>query len=445
MGSHRCCIGFILAALPAWAGAEDLVQVYRDAKGYDAQYAGARYALAAGRERAPQGRAGLLPNLNLTASTTRTRTDSESDDPTLQPSFERRFRTDAYTLTLIQPIYRRQSTLQYDQALWQVKQSEALFAQAGQDLLLRVTQAYFDVLAAQDTLTLVGAQKAAISEQLAQAKRNFEVGTATITDTHEAQSRYDLVLAQEIAAQNDLDNKRRSLEQLTGKEYAGLKPLREKIELAAPNPNDMQAWVELSERQAYGVQIQQALLEVAQLEAKRGSAGHYPTLDLVATHGQSFLSSGSSALSSIGSDQTTSTLGLQLALPLYQGGGISSREREAAANLERSRQDLEQAKRAAVLAARQAYLASVNGLAQVKALEQALVSSQSALESNKLGYQVGVRINIDVLNAQQQLYSTQRDLALARYNTITSQLRLKAAAGSLQEDDLAQVNQALAP
>ena len=433
----------LLAALPSWAVAEDLVQVYRDAKGYDAQYAGARYALVAGQERAPQGRAGLLPTLNLSANTTRTRLESDSDNAALQPDFERRYRTDAYTLTFTQPIYRRQNALQYDQALWQVKQSEATFAQAGQDLVLRVTQAYFDVLGAQDTLALVGAQKAAISEQLAQAKRNFEVGTTTITDTHEAQSRYDLVLAQEIAAQNDLENKRRSLEQLTGKEYAGLKPLRERIELGTPNPNDMQAWVDLAERQSYPVQVQQALVEVAVLEAKRGAAGHYPTLDLVATHGQS--SQSGSTQSSVGSDLTSSTLGLQLSLPLYQGGAISSREREAAANLERSRQDLEQAKRAAALAARQAYLASVNGLAQVKALEQALVSSQSALDSNKLGYQVGVRINIDVLNAQQQLYSTQRDLALARYNTITSQLRLKAAAGSLQEDDLGRVNQALAP
>jgi outer membrane protein len=205
----------------------------------------------------------------------------------------------------------------------------------------------------------------------------------------------------------------------------------------------MQAWVELAERQSYGVQVQEALVQVAALEAKRASAGHHPTLDLVATRG--LTSQTGSQLSGVGSELTTSTLGLQLALPLYQGGAVSSREREAAANLEKTRQDLEQAKRTAALGARQAYLASVSGLAQVKALEQALVSSQSALESNKLGYQVGVRINIDVLNAQQQLYSTQRDLALARYNTITSQLRLKAAAGTLGEDDLVKVNQALAP
>jgi len=438
----RTLTASILALMPLVAVGEDLLQVYRDAKGYDAQYAGARYALIAGQERLPQGRAGLLPSLNLSASTTRTRIESESDDPAVVPDFTRDFRTDnLYTLTLSQPIYRRQNWLQLDQAGWQVKQAEAAFGQAEQDLVLRVTQAYFDVLAAENSLALVGAQKAAISEQLAQAKRNFEVGTTTITDTHEAQARYDLVLAQEIAAKNDLDNKARALEQLTGKEYAGLKGLRSGVELGVPEPNDMQAWAELAERQSFGVRIQEAAVQVAMLEAKRASAGHHPTLDLVATRG--LTSQTGSQLSGVGADVTTSTLGLQLALPLYQGGAVSSREREAAASLEKARQDLEQAKRTAALAARQAYLASVSGLAQVKALEQALVSSQSALESNQLGYQVGVRINIDVLNAQQQLYSTQRDLALARYNTITSQLRLRAAAGTLQEQDLAQVNQAL--
>ena len=438
----RTLTASILALMPLVAAGEDLLQVYRDAKGYDAQYAGARYALIAGQERLPQGRAGLLPSLNLSASTTRTRIESESDDPAVVPDFTRDFRTDnLYTLTLSQPIYRRQNWLQLDQAGWQVKQAEAAFGQAEQDLVLRVTQAYFDVLAAENSLALVGAQKAAISEQLAQAKHNFEVGTTTITDTHEAQARYDLVLAQEIAAKNDLDNKARALEQLTGKEYAGLKGLRSGVELGVPEPNDMQAWAELAERQSFGVRIQEAAVQVAMLEAKRASAGHHPTLDLVATRG--LTSQTGSQLSGVGADVTTSTLGLQLALPLYQGGAVSSREREAAASLEKARQDLEQAKRTAALAARQAYLASVSGLAQVKALEQVLVSSQSALESNQLGYQVGVRINIDVLNAQQQLYSTQRDLALARYNTITSQLRLRAAAGTLQEQDLAQVNQAL--
>jgi outer membrane protein len=432
-----------LAAAPLHAAAEDLLQVYRDAQRYDAVYAAARHTLEAGRERLPQGRALVLPTLNLTGNATRSRIDSESRDPAVQPSFVRNPSSIGYTLTLAQPIFRPQNWLQYRQAEFQVAQAEAAFGQAGQDLIVRVAQAYFDVLAAQDTLALVQAQKAATSEQLAQAKRNFEVGTATITDTHEAQARYDLIGAQEIAAQNDLENKRRALQLVSGKEYHDLKPLRADVRLAPPNPNNMETWVELAEKQSYPVLIQGAGAEVAALEAKRASAAHLPTLDAVATYGQTGQSA--STTTSVGSDITTTTLGLQFALPLYQGGSIDSREREAAALSLKAREDLENARRSAALTSRQTYLTVINGIAQVGALEQALVSSKSALDSNKLGYEVGVRINIDVLNAQQQLFSTQRDLALARYNTITNQLRLKAAAGSLREEDLDEVNRALAP
>jgi outer membrane protein len=432
---------FMLLAVSA--AAEDLLQVYRDAQRYDAVYAGARYSLEAGRERIPQGRALLLPTLNLTANATAQHVRVESQDPALSPNFQRSPQSGAYTLTLTQPVYRPQSFAQRNQAEYQVRQSEAAYAQASQDLALRVSQAYFDVLTAQDTLALVGAQKAAISEQLAQAKRNFEVGTATITDTHEAQARYDLIIAQEIAAQNDLDSKRRALQLITGKEYAQLKPLRGEVRLAPPNPSDMQSWVEIAEKQSYLVLAQEAAAEVAQLEMKRQSAGHWPTLDLVGTVGQS--SESSSITSAVGRDFTTSSIALQLALPLYQGGAISSREREAAANYLKTREDLQNVRRTAALTTRQTYLLVINGIAQIGALEQALISSNSALESNRLGYEVGVRINIDVLNAQQQLFSTRRDLAVARYNQLVNQLKLKAAVGALRDEDLEEVNRALAP
>jgi outer membrane protein len=430
-------------ALPFAASAQGLAQIYQDARAYDAQYAASRFALQAGLERLPQGRALLLPSLNLSAAASTSRIDSEPHNASIAPGFVRDSRAHGYTLSFSQPLYRRQNSIQYDQAGYQVRQSEAVFGQAGQDLIVRVAQAYFDVLASEDTLALVRAQKAAISEQLAQAKRNFEVGTATITDTHEAQARFDLAAAQEIAAQNDLDAKRRALQQITGKEYATLKPLRPEVKLAPPDPARMDDWVGLAERQSYPVQIQELAAEIAQLEVRRNAAGHLPTLDLVASYGWN--SQTSSQLAAAGSNVSTGTLGLQFALPLYAGGAISSREREAAANFERSRQDLENARRSAALATRQSYLAVINGIAQVGALEQALVSSQSALDSNRLGYEVGVRINIDVLNAQQQLFSTRRDLALARYNTITNHLRLKAAAGALREEDLELVNRALAP
>ncbi len=433
----------VLACAPLGAAAENLTQVYQDARGYDAQYAAARYALLAGLERVPQGRALLLPSVNLTANSTRSNLESDSKDTAVQPSFERDTNSYGYGLNFTQPLYRPQNWIQYDQAGFLAKQTEAQFGLAGQDLMLRTAQAYFDVLAAQDSLALVRAQKIAIAEQLAQAKRNFEVGTATITDTHEAQARYDLAAAQEISALNDVDARRRGLQQLTGKEYGELNPLRADVKLAPPNPNDMQSWVDLAEKQSYPVLIQEAGTEIARLEARRNRAGHHPTLDLVAGH--NYTSRSASELSTAGSEVTANSIGLQLALPLYQGGAISSREREAAYNLERSRQDLENARRSAALATRQSYLAVINGIAQVGALEQALVSTQSALDSNRLGYEVGVRINIDVLNAQQQVFSTRRDLAVGRYNTISNLLRLKAAAGALREEDLEEVSRALAP
>jgi outer membrane protein len=433
----------LLAFASFAAGAQNLTQVYQDARGYDAQYAGAREAMNAGLERLPQGRALLLPSLNLTANATRSNTESDSDNPAIQPSFERNIDSQSYALTFTQPIYRRQNWLQADQAELQARQAELQFGLAGQDLILRAAQAYFDVLAAQDTLALVRAQKTAIAEQLAQAKRNFEVGTATITDTHEAQARYDLSVSQEISAQNDVEARGRALQLLTGREYPGLKPLRAEVKLAPPDPNDMQSWVDLAEKQSYPVLVQEAGTEIARLEAQRSSAGHHPTLDLVASH--NYTSQSASQLSSAGSNITTNSVSLQFALPLYQGGALSSREREAAYNLSRARQELENARRGSALATRQAYLAVINGIAQISALEQALVSSQSALQSNRLGYEVGVRINIDVLNAQQQVFSTRRDLAVARYNTITNLFRLKAAAGALREQDLEYVSQALAP
>jgi outer membrane protein len=439
----RFTSALVVCALPGWAAAQDLVQVYREAQRYDAVYAAARFTLDAGRERLPQGRALLLPSLGLTANAQRNRIETDFREPSTAPTITRYPESVGYTLTFTQPLFRLGNWLQYRQAGHQVRQAEATFGQAYQDLIIRVAQAYFDALAAQDTLGLVRAQKEATAEQLAQAKRNFEVGTATITDTHEAQARFDLIGAQEIAAQNDLESKRRTLQLLTGREPGELKPLRADIRLTPPNPPDMQAWVELAERHAYPVQIAEAAAEVASLEARRSSAAHLPTLDFVAQHGDTGASATSD--STIGRDTTSTTIRLELALPLYQGGGLTARDREFAALSLRSKEDLENARRNAALSARQNFLAVSNGIAQISALQQALISSQSALDSNKLGYEVGVRINIDVLNAQQQVFQTRRDLAVARYNTITNSLRLKAAAGALREEDVEEVNRALAP
>ena len=430
-----------LAFLPVLAAAQDLLTVYREAVAYDATYAAAKRSAEAGREKGSQGLALLLPTLNLSAGASRIRSELDSHQPLLLPSFTRYPESASYTLTFTQPLFRRQNWLQYEQGGVQVKQAEMTFSQAQQDLILRVAQAYFDVLGAADTLELVRAQKAAISEQLEQAKRNFEVGTATITDTHEAQARYDLSASQEIAALNDLETKRRQLQLITGKQYPELKTLRPDIKLPPPNPDNMASWVELAEKQNYQVQIAETTAEVAQLEARRNSAAHWPTLDFVASHAQSAQNSTND--SSIGRDTQITVIGLQLQMPLYQGGGLNSRSREAAALSLKAKEELDNTRRGAVLLAQQTYVSVLNGITQIAALEQALVSSQSALESNKLGYEVGVRINIDVLNAQQQVFATRRDLALARYNTIVNHLRLKAVAGALRDEDVEAVNRGL--
>ncbi len=406
------------------------MQVYRESLSNDAQYATARATVEAGREKLPQGLAGLLPTLGASVNTT---WNDNVYNGTARP-----FNTNGYNVNLTQPLFRWQNYVQYGQAKLQVLQSEANFAQAKQDLILRVAQAYFDVLNAEENLKAVQANKTAIVQQLEQAKKNFEVGTATITDTHEAQSRYDLASAQEIAAESDLEIKRFALRVIVGKDAGNLNRLQAKATLAPPQPAGMEQWVDAAEKNSFAVQAQQAAAELAEREVERNRAGHYPTLDAVANYGES--NAGASQLGTNRLESTTRSVGLQLNIPIYQGGLVNSKVREALANRDAAASALESVKRSAALGTRQSYLGVVNGLAQVRALEAALVSSSSALESNKLGYEVGVRINIDVLNAEQQLYSTKRDLAKARFDTLLAQLKLKAAVGSLGEDDLQQVN-----
>jgi outer membrane protein len=420
--------------------AADLLQVYRDAQANDAQYAAARAARDAGLERLPQGKAGLLPTIGFSANTTWN--DAEARARATGTTSSASYNSNGWGLSLSQPLFRWQNWTGYQQAQLAAASTEMQFAQSGQDLIVRVTQAYFDVLLAQEALATAQAQKIATAEQLESAKRNFEVGTATITDTHEAQARYDLIVAQELAAENDLAVKRQTLRTLTGKEPENLKGLKTELRIGRPQPDDIGQWVQSAENDNLGVQLAQTAFEIAGREIEKQRAGHYPTLDLVATHGRNSVG-GSITPGSSGSDSKSSTIGLQLAVPLFAGGAVSSKEREAVALNEKARADLDNARRQAALAARQAYLGVNAGLAQVRALEAGLASSQLAVESNKLGYEVGVRINIDVLNAQTQLFDTRQKLAKARLDTLIAQLRLKSAAGSLSEEDLAAINSLL--
>lgn len=415
------------------AAAADLMQTYGAALANDPVYAAARYGRTAGEERAVQGRAGLLPTLNASGSYTRSDQQAYGQQITTNNNL--------YTVQLTQPLLRVANWESYQQGTLQVAASQAQFDQARLDLMLRVAQAYFDVLAAQDALAFLKAQESAITEQLASARRNFEVGTATITDTNEAQARYDLAIAQQIAAQNDLEVRRTALQQIIGRPPGDLAVLRLGVTLMPPSPGAIEPWVTSAEQGNFTVIGQQLALEIARREIRRTRAAHYPTLDLIALRSRSAATG--SVFASANGVGTNSAIGVQWSIPLFSGFAVDSKVRETIALADRSRNDLENAVRTAAQSARQSYLGVNNGLAQVRALQAAEISSQSSLESNRLGYQVGVRINIDVLNAQQQLFSTRRDLARARYDTLMNGLRLKSAAGLLQEDDLGQVNRLL--
>ena len=429
---------FLLATIFSTASAQaiDLVQVYREALLSDAQYLTARANAEAGREKAPQALSGLLPALNATAHTTWN--DNTYSTASLPKNSNQSYNADGYNISLTQPLFRWQNFVQYRQGKLLVVQAEALFAQAAQELILRVAQAYFDVLYAQENLKAVRANQASIAQQLAQAKKNFEVGNATITDSQEAQSRFDLASAQEILAVSELSVKRYALRLIVDKDLGELNPLKANPTINPPQPAQIEPWVAAAEQGSFAVQAQQVAAEVAAQEIERARAGHYPTLDAVANYGKS-----SNAFDMFGGDKLETTarnIGLQLNIPLFQGGYVSSKTREAAANRQAAESALESARRAATLDVQQSFLGVVNGLAQVRALEAALISSTSALESNKLGYEVGVRIAIDVLNADNQLYVTRRDLAKARFDTLLAQLKLKAAVGALSEADLQAIN-----
>lgn len=428
----RNLLGAALALTLPGLYAQGLADLYDAARGYDAAYQAARAQAQSAIHRAEQSKAGLYPTVGLSGNY------SYSDvDNSLSP-IRRSFNSRGATLSASQPLYRPLNWLNAEQGERQLEASRAQLISAQQELLVRVTQAYFDVLASQDSLTFVKAQKTAVAEQLAAARRNFEVGTSTITDTREAQARFDLVVAQEIAADNDLRIKRLALDQLVGKTGTTPKALATPVKLPELTPADVNAWVTQSEAQHPSIRVAQTNLELATLETQKAQAGHKPTLDLQASMAHS--RSSGSASSNLASRNNTASAALVFNLPLFAGFGVQSRIQETLQLEEKARNDLEAAKRTVAQATRTAFFGVLSGQGQVKALEAAELSSQSALDANRLGYQVGVRINIDVLNAQSQLFQTKRDLAKARYDVLVGSLKLRQANGTLKPEDIHIIN-----
>jgi outer membrane protein len=439
----RFCLALLLGAVVPGlsAHAEDLVQVYRDARLNDPTLAAAQASWVALQERIPQARALLLPNVNLTAALNGNLYDASIHS---QPRFDingRGFAFGSLTVSASQPLYRYANKVALDQARDQVEQSDYTLQSARQDLILRVAQAYFDVLLAQFNVELAESQKAAVSEQLAQAKRNFEVGVATITDTNEAQARYDAIVAQEISARNDLDNRRTALRAIIGRAPGELKRLGPGFDPQLPSPDTADYWVERALADNLQVRIAQYNFDIATLEVERQRAGHLPTLDLVGSVNTQASNAGINQ--NVASDSRQALIGLALTIPIYQGGFVDSKVREAIALQENARQNLEVARRNALFSAQTGYSGVASAAASVKAFEQAVVSAQTAYESNKTGQEVGVRTNLDVLNTQQQVFQTRRDLAQAYFNYLIGVLRLRSAIGTLSDEDLEDINRRL--
>ena len=427
-----------LALMSAFAGtaqAQSLATLYEAAKSHDATFKSAQSQYKAAQAKADQARALLRPTAGLGGNFSESSLSNQSN-----AAGSGEFGTRSLTLNASQPLYRPANQITLEQGLKQEAMAQVQLKLAEQELIVRLSQAYFDVLTSQESLNFVKAQKSAVSEQLAAAKRNFEVGTATITDTREAQARFDLVTAQEIAAENDLRIKKLALDETVGLRDVSPKALALEAQMDNLQKGSIDSWVTQSTQDNGQLALARMSLELARLEIAKAKAAERPTVDLVGSYGMTRYRNGATSQP----DTNVATVGLTFNYPLYTGQSTQNRIRETVALEDKARNDLEAAQRSVAQATRAAFLGLQSGLSQVRALKAAEASSQSALDANKLGYQVGVRINIDVLNSQSQLFQTKRDLAKARYDVLLGQLKLRQAAGVLKAEDVQSINDLLA-
>ena len=421
-----------LVALLAVSGpgtAQSLRDLYESARHYDATYLAARALADSAPYSLEQTKALGWPTVSLTASTryegSRVLTERVSGG------------AHQANIDAEQWLFNLSNSATIAQAEKQAIVAQADLQATEQDLIVRVAQAYFDLLAAQDSQATARANRKAIGEQLTSAKRNFDAGTATITDAREAQARYDLAVAQEIAADSDLRIKQVGIDQLVGRNAVAPQALKVPVVLPALVPVTPDEWIRFVDM-APAVRKAQLAYEVAKLETRKAGVAGWPTLKLTGSAGIG--RSKSLDMASTGGNTVSGSVGVVLAMPLYSGGATGSRQKETVALEDQSRNALEAARRAVAQSTRQAFFSVQSGQAQVKALESAVSSSKLALESSTLGYRVGVRVNLDVLNAQSQLFTTQRDLARARYDLILNNIKLRQAAGVLTAADVEATN-----
>jgi len=417
--------------------AADLVQSYRLAQERDPVFAAARTTLEAFQQKVPQARAGLLPTFGAAANT------GWNDNRQLRPNPQTdRYNNNGYSVSLNQPLFRWQNWVGYDQSKLVVAQAELKFGQAEQELILRVAQGYFDVLSAAENHAAARFARESIRERLDAARTSVEVGVGTRTDLRDAEARFELAKAQEIAADAELKVRRRALDAIVGERLPTLAGVRAGTRLEMPQPADVDRWVENAQANNLVVRQQQLALEIAGREVDKQRAGHYPTLDLVASAGRT---NGWENTLNTAEDTNYSNIGVQLNVPIFQGGLVVAREREASALRGTAQSDVETAKRAAEVAVFQQYLGVTSGFAQVESYIAAVKAAEQALALTRDAFLLGERPLIDVLNAENQLYFARRDLARAANDAIMARLRLKGSVGELGEPDVLAVNAILDP
>lgn len=439
IGRFICLSGIIVSlTFSGLSHGENLFEVYQLAAKSDPQYREAEAAYRAKLEARPQALSQLLPDVSLSANTAWNEQTISSAFSFGTPSNGNTtgFNSHGYQLNLSQPLFRWDRYLQYQQADSIIQQSNAELLAAKQDLIVRVSESYFNLLAAYDNLDFARAEKLALSRQLDQAKQRFEVGLTAITDVQEAQAGYDRAVASEIAAENNIDNTREVLREIIGIYLTDYSPLGASMPLVTPEPDDIDEWTTMAQEQSLSVIASEFAVDTAREEIRIRQAGHFPTVDLSAGGGYN-KSGGRFGASKI----HTTDVGIQVNVPLFKGGYVTSRTREAVELLNQQLLRLEQARRSVQSDTRQAYLGVISGISQVKAFKQALVSSETALQATEAGFEVGTRTAVDVVASQQTLLQARRDYAQSRYNYVLDTLRLKRATGILSSDDLTAMDQ----
>ncbi len=425
--------------------ATDLNAVYALAKQHDAQFRAETANYFAARQGAPIARSALLPQLSGTAAIAEISSDGTNNPdfdndgiPDSLVEFDSEFDRTSWNVTLSQSLYDHASWMRMRQANAQVAQAQAEYEAAKQNLILRVAEAYFNLLAAKDNLAFAEAETRAVGQQLEQAKQRFEVGLIAITDVKESQAEYDNAVASEIQARNTLDSSREALWTITNTNLPKLAALGENLTLLPPDPQDKQQWVDRALSDNLELIAARFANDVASKEVSVQRSGHLPSLSLEARHSYEETDVGLDPYP-VG-DETTDYIGIQLRVPIFSGFGVRASVKQAIYQRDAAKEQLEFTRRRVTQQTRNAYQNTLADISRVKALKQALISSQAAYEATEAGFEVGTRNSVEVLLSLRNTFRAERDYAATRYNYLLNTLRLKQAAGNLQVSDLQTIN-----